>query len=93
MVIMHDGTKCASSVLLGGGSRITPGKPPQLVAAGIRGAASLCFDPKANLVGNPDKSEQRSGNREAQVVATRQTFPPASGRGVGLPCESRRGNA
>lgn len=48
LVIMPDGTKYVDSILNGGVSRIAPGKPAELIATGIKGAASMCFDPGAN---------------------------------------------
>ena len=48
IVIMRDGTKYVSSVLLGGISRMRPGRPAELIATGIPSAASMCHDPVAN---------------------------------------------
>ncbi len=48
LVIMPDGTKYISSVMLGGVSRIRPGQPAELIASGIPMAASMCYDPGAN---------------------------------------------
>ena len=44
LVILADGTKYVSSVVLGGVSRIRPGKAAELVASGIPAAASMCYD-------------------------------------------------
>lgn len=44
IVIMPDGTKYVSSVLLGGVSRIRPGQAAELIAQNIPSAASMCFD-------------------------------------------------
>lgn len=44
IVIVEDGTKYVSSVTQGGISRIRPGQPAELIATGIPGAASMCFD-------------------------------------------------
>ena len=46
LVILPDGTKYVSSVAQGGVSRIRPGEPAELVARGISGAASMCYDPE-----------------------------------------------
>jgi hypothetical protein len=48
LVIMKDGTKYVSSVLNGGISRISPGKPAELIARNIPNAASMCYDAGAN---------------------------------------------
>ncbi len=48
LVIMPDGTKYVSSVVLGGVSRIRPGRAAELIAQNIPSAASMCFDPVAN---------------------------------------------
>jgi hypothetical protein len=48
LVIMPDGTKYVSSVVLGGVSRIRPGQPAELIAQNIPNAASMCFDAGAN---------------------------------------------
>ncbi len=48
LVIMPDGTKCVSSVILGGVSRIRPGQAPELIAQNIPSAASMCYDAGAN---------------------------------------------
>lgn len=44
VVILGDGTKLVNSVTLGGVSRIRPGKAAELIATGIPGAASACYD-------------------------------------------------
>jgi hypothetical protein len=48
LVIMKDGTKYVSSVLNGGISRLSPGKPAELIARNIPNAASMCYDAGAN---------------------------------------------
>ena len=48
LVIVADGTKYVSSVLLGGVSRIRPGQPAELIARNIPNAASMCYDAGAN---------------------------------------------
>ena len=48
LVIMPDGTKYVSSVILGGVSRIRPGQAPELIAQNIPSAASMCYDAGAN---------------------------------------------
>lgn len=48
LVIMPDGTKYVSSVVLGGVSRIAPGKPAELIAQNIPSPASMCYDAGAN---------------------------------------------
>ncbi len=48
LVIMKDGTKYVSSVVLGGVSRIRPGQPAELIAQNIPSAASMCYDEGAN---------------------------------------------
>ncbi|WP_420461156.1 SMP-30/gluconolactonase/LRE family protein [Neolewinella sp.] len=45
LVILSDGTKYVSSVSRGGISRIRPGREAELIATGIPGAASMCYDP------------------------------------------------
>lgn len=45
LVIMSDGTKYVSSVSRGGISRIRAGQEAELIATGIPGAASMCYDP------------------------------------------------
>ena len=47
VVILKNGTKLVNSVTLGGVSRIKPGKKAELVASGIPGAASACYDTAA----------------------------------------------
>ena len=47
IVIMDDGTKYVSSVVLGGVSRIRPGQAAELIAQNIPSAASMCHDPDA----------------------------------------------
>lgn len=44
IVVLADGTKLVNSVTLGGVSRIKPGKQAELIASGIPGAASACYD-------------------------------------------------
>jgi hypothetical protein len=44
IVIMDDGTKYVSSVILGGVSRIRPGQAGELIAENIPSAASMCHD-------------------------------------------------
>jgi hypothetical protein len=44
LVILPDGAKYVSSVVLGGVSRILPGKKAELIATGIPNAASMCYD-------------------------------------------------
>jgi sugar lactone lactonase YvrE len=44
VVILEDGTKYVSSVRFGSVSRIRPGQPAQVIAAGIPSAASMCYD-------------------------------------------------
>ncbi len=48
IVILKDGTKYLSSVQRGGVSKISPGKPAELIATGVPSAASMCYDPVAN---------------------------------------------
>ena len=48
LVIMPDGTKNVSSVVLGGVSRIRPGRPAELIAQNIPSAASMCYDAGAS---------------------------------------------
>ena len=48
LVIMPDGTKYVSSVLNGGVSKMSPGKPAELIARNIPNAASMCYDAGAN---------------------------------------------
>lgn len=48
LVIMPDGTKYVDSIVNGGVSRLAPGKPAELIATGIKGAASMCFDAATN---------------------------------------------
>lgn len=48
LVIMPDGTKYVSSVMLGGVSRIRPNQPAELIAQNIPNAASMCHDAGAN---------------------------------------------
>lgn len=44
VVVLADGTKLVNSVTLGGVSRIKPGKAAELIASGIPGAASACYN-------------------------------------------------
>lgn len=44
IVVLADGTKLVNSVTLGGVSRIRPGRQAELIASGIPGAASACYD-------------------------------------------------
>jgi len=48
LVIMPDGTKYVRSVLNGGVSKMSPGKPAELIARNIPNAASMCYDAGAN---------------------------------------------
>lgn len=48
LVIMDDGTTYVSSVTQGGVSRLRPGGSAELVARGIPGGASMCYDPGAD---------------------------------------------
>jgi len=48
IVILKDGTKYLSSVQRGGVSKISPGKPAELIASGVPAAASMCYDAGAN---------------------------------------------
>ena len=48
LVIMPDGTKYVSSVVLGGVSRIRPGQAAELIAQNIPNPASMCYDAGAN---------------------------------------------
>ncbi len=48
LVIMADGTKYTSSVLLGGVSKILPGQPGVLIAENVPSAASMCYDAGGN---------------------------------------------
>jgi len=48
LVIMPDGTKYVSSVMVGGVSKIVPGQEAELIATGIPSAASMCLDSGAN---------------------------------------------
>ena len=48
LVIMPDGTKYVSSVVNGGVSKISVGKPAELIAKNIPNAASMCYDAGAN---------------------------------------------
>ena len=57
IVILPDGTKYVSSVTQGGISRIRPGQPAQLIARGIPGAASMCYDPDAHQLVVPMTSQ------------------------------------
>lgn len=47
VVMLANGTKLVNSVLQGGVSRIKPGRPAELIASGIPGAASACYDTDA----------------------------------------------
>jgi hypothetical protein len=44
VVVLEDGTKYVSSVRFGSVSRIPPGQPAEVIAAGIPSAASMCYD-------------------------------------------------
>ncbi len=57
IVIAADGTKYVSSVREGGISRIRPGQPAELIASGIPGAASMCYDPTKNQLVVPMTSQ------------------------------------
>lgn len=46
LIILPDGTKYVSSVRFGSVSRIRPGQPATIIAAGIPSAASMGYDPK-----------------------------------------------
>ena len=46
LVILPDGTKYVSSVRFGSVSKISPGKPAQVIASGIPSAASMGYDSK-----------------------------------------------
>ena len=48
IVIMDDGTKYVSSVRFGSISRIAPGGTAEMIAVGMPGGASMCYDPDAN---------------------------------------------
>ncbi|WP_412069112.1 SMP-30/gluconolactonase/LRE family protein [Rubrivirga sp. IMCC43871] len=48
LVILDDGTTYVSSVAQGGVSRLRPGEPAELIARGIPGAASMCYDAGAD---------------------------------------------
>ena len=48
VVVLPNGTKYVSSVRFGSVSRIRPGQPAEVVAAGIPSAASMCYDSKQN---------------------------------------------
>jgi hypothetical protein len=53
LVIMDDGTKYVSSVVLGGVSRIRPGQAAELIAQNIPSAASMCHDSGAGQLVSP----------------------------------------
>ncbi len=44
VVVLPDGTKYVSSVRFGSVSRIRPGRPAEVIAAGIPSAASMCYE-------------------------------------------------
>jgi hypothetical protein len=48
LVIMEDGTKYVSSVRFGSISRIPPGGEAEMIAVGMPGGASMCYDPVGN---------------------------------------------
>ena len=48
IVIMADGTQYVSSVRFGSVSRISPDGTAELIAVGMPGGASMCYDPIAN---------------------------------------------
>jgi hypothetical protein len=48
IVIMEDGTKYVISVRYGSSSMIPPGGPAELIAVGMPGGASMCYDPDAH---------------------------------------------
>ena len=48
VVVLPNGTTYVSSVRFGSVSRIRPGQPAEVVAAGIPSAASMCYDSKQN---------------------------------------------
>lgn len=45
IVVLPEGTRYVSSVFEGGVSRIRPGRPAELIASGLPGAASMCYEP------------------------------------------------
>ena len=45
LVILPDGARYVSSVRYGSVADVTPGKDPEIIAAGIPNAASMCYDP------------------------------------------------
>ena len=53
LVIRPDGTVYVSSVFEGGVSRLRPGEPAELIARGIPGAASMCYDEAADQLAIP----------------------------------------
>ena len=57
IVITADGTKYVSSVWEGGISRLRAGQPAELIATGIPGAASMCYDPSKNQLVIPMTSQ------------------------------------
>lgn len=61
VVILVDGTKYVSSVTQGGISRIRPGEAAELIATGIPGAASMCFDPDRRRLVVPMTSQSGVG--------------------------------
>lgn len=50
LVLMPDGTKYVGSIRQGGISRIAPDGTAELIATGIPGAASMCYDAGANAL-------------------------------------------
>ena len=50
LVLMGDGTKYVGSIRQGGISRIAPDGTAELIATGIPGAASMCYDAGANAL-------------------------------------------
>ena len=48
LVVRPDGVVYVSSVFEGGVSRLRPGEPAELIASGIPGAASMCYDEAAD---------------------------------------------
>ena len=57
IVVLPDGTKYVCSVTQGGVSRIAPGRPAELIAEGVAGAASMCYDAKRNRLLIPMTSQ------------------------------------
>ena len=66
IVVLADGTKIVNSVTLGGVSVIKPGKPAELVATGIPGAASACYDTGAKQLVIPMNANNALGFLKVQ---------------------------